>query len=271
MGGHVDGRRSHGIHFHFRSARRSLRAAHRAASRHLRVRRLGVAGGAVGKLRDADRRAFAQRLRRRCCADHRAHVHRRDLSLRVARPHGVLQSVVHRVGTTGRLRQQPLRRESWWRRRVDVALDAGHRRGAGDTLLLRIVSGSGEPTLAGDARKAARGARRARPTHRQRTRGYGARSDAGIARARSAAPEARARGGPESGAARSAHHRPAGRHSAADHRHQLGAVVRRRDIRTRRCRRQCALHADRVRGPRQRRVHACLHSCSSTVSAAGPF
>ena len=271
LGRHVDGRRCHGIHFHLRSTRRSIRPAHGAAPRHLCVRGVGIARGAVGKFRDADRRAAAQRLRRRRCAGHRAHVHRGDLAVRVARPHGVLQPVVHRAGTAGRLRQQLLHRASRRRRRVELALDARASAWCRRYLIsshcwwFRRARAGWRCTASCPRRAACSRASRAASAP---TRELEAVLD--IARARSAARETRARGNPESGAARRAHHRAAGRHPAADHRHQLGAVVRRRDLRTRRRRRQCVLHADRVRGPRERRVHGAGAACSSIVSAAGP-
>ena len=54
-------------------------------------------------------------------------------------------------------------------------------------------------------------------------------------------------GNSQSRAAPRADHRIAGRHPAADHRHQFGVVVCRGDFRTRRRRRQCVVHADGVR------------------------
>ena len=66
------------------------------------------------------------------------------------------------LGSAGRVRQQLLHRAFRRRRGLELALDAGHRRGARDSVFLRVVGGAGKPALAGDARPVAGRAPRAR-------------------------------------------------------------------------------------------------------------
>ena len=159
--------------------------------------RVGVARGALGKFRDADRGAPAQRVRRRCRVHHRADVHRRNLAAGVARPHGVVQPAVHRARHARGVRQQlphravrgaalALHLADWnWRWMLGIGVVAG------DPVFFRAVVRSGKPALARDARPAAGGAARAGAAHRQRTRRRASSTPSSFARARSAARRSR--------------------------------------------------------------------------------
>ena len=150
---------------------------------------------------------------------------------RVARPHGVVQPAVHRVGNLAaffsnyfivgvfgwlhaRTGTGAGCSASAWCRRSPISSRCWSFR--------RVRAGS-------RCTASCRGAPRARARSR-RSELADAELDAVLASLEHEAARAKPalRGNCGSGAARSAHHRADGRRPAADHRHQLGAVVRRR-------------------------------------------